>query len=158
MPVVTVAAPLVREITEWDDYVGRFEASRSVEVRPRVSGELTGIHFTDGQIVRKGQLLSTIDPRPFNAALAEARADAASARSKLALTRTNFARAERLIVDDAISQSDVDQLSAEVRAARSEEHTSELQSLMRISYAVFCLKKKNESQDPSYQSIIPAIR
>src|SRR3546814_2849450 len=47
MPVVTVAAPLVREITEWDDYVGRFEASRSVEVRPRVSGELTGIHFTD---------------------------------------------------------------------------------------------------------------
>src|SRR3546814_3834301 len=65
----------------------------------------------------KGQLLFTIDPRPFNAALAEARADAASARSKLALTRTNFARAERLIVDDAISQSDVDQLSAEVRAA-----------------------------------------
>src|SRR3546814_20099576 len=78
MPVVTVAAPLVREITEWDDYVGRFEASRSVEVRPRVSGELTGIHFTDGQIVRKGQLLFTIDPRPFNAALAEARDDAAS--------------------------------------------------------------------------------
>src|SRR3546814_4064976 len=109
MPVVTVAAPLGREITEGDDYVGRFEASRSVEVHPRVSGELTGIHFTDGQIVRKGQLLFTIDPRPFNAALAEARADAASARSKLALTRTNFARAERLIVDDAISQSDVDQ-------------------------------------------------
>ncbi|MBB5705612.1 efflux RND transporter periplasmic adaptor subunit [Sphingopyxis panaciterrulae] len=117
MPVVTVAAPLVREITEWDDYVGRFEASRSVDVRPRVSGELTGIHFTDGQVVRKGQLLFTIDPRPFNAALAEARADAASARSKLALARTNLARAERLIVDDAISQSDVDQLGAEVRAA-----------------------------------------
>src|SRR3546814_11300623 len=106
MPVVTVAAPLVREITEWDDYVGRFEASRSVEVRPRVSGELTGIHFTDGQIVRKGQLLFTIDPRPFNAAPAEARADAASARSKLAHTRTNFARAERLLARDPVSHSD----------------------------------------------------
>ncbi|SNS64768.1 efflux RND transporter periplasmic adaptor subunit [Sphingopyxis indica] len=117
LPVVTVAAPLVREITEWDDYVGRFEASRSVEVRPRVSGQLTGIHFTDGQIVRKGQLLFTIDPRPFNAALAEAQADAASARSNLALARTNLARANRLIADDAISQSDVDQLNAEVRAA-----------------------------------------
>jgi len=117
LPVVTVAAPLAREITEWDDYVGRFEASRSVEVRPRVSGQLTGIHFKDGQIVRKGQLLFTIDPRPFNAALAEAQADAASARSNLALARTNLARANRLVADDAISQSDVDQLNAEVRAA-----------------------------------------
>src|SRR3546814_1965409 len=106
----------------------------------------------------KGQLLFTIDPRPFNAALAEARADAASARSKLALTRTNFARAERLIVDDAISQSDVDQLSAEVRAAtaalaaaaarvRSGEPTAELQSLMRHRHAVFCLTKKNKQHN-----------
>ena len=63
-PLVTVAPPLVREITEWDDYTGRFEASKSVEVRPRVSGAVTAIHFADGAIVRKGQLLFTIDPRP----------------------------------------------------------------------------------------------
>jgi RND family efflux transporter MFP subunit len=117
LPVVTVAAPLVRDITEWDDYVGRFEASRAVEVRPRVSGQLVGVHFTDGQIVRKGQLLFTIDARPFNAALAEARADAASARSDLELARVNLARANRLIADEAVSQSDLDQLNARVRAA-----------------------------------------
>lgn len=117
LPVVTVAAPLVRDITQWDDYVGRFEASRAVEVRPRVSGQLVGVHFTDGQIVRKGQLLFTIDARPFNAALAEARADAASARSDLELARVNLARANRLIADEAVSQSDLDQLNARVRAA-----------------------------------------
>lgn len=117
VPVVTVAAPLLRDITEWDDYVGRFEASRAVEVRPRVSGQLVGVHFADGQIVRKGQLLFTIDARPFNAALAEARADAASARSDLELARVNLARANRLIADEAVSQSDLDQLNARVRAA-----------------------------------------
>lgn len=117
VPVVTVAAPLVRDINEWDDYVGRFEAVNSVEVRPRVSGQLTGVHFTDGQIVRKGQLLFTIDQRPFAAALAEARAEAASARSDLALAQTNLARANRLVADDAVSQSDLDQLNARVRAA-----------------------------------------
>ena len=60
-------------------YVGRFEASRAVEVRPRVSGQLVGVHFNDGAIVRKGQLLFTVDPRPFTAALAEARAGVATA-------------------------------------------------------------------------------
>lgn len=117
VPIVTVAAPLLREITEWDDYVGRFEASRSVEVRPRISGQVTAVHFTDGAIVRKGQLLFTIDPRPYAAALAEARADAASARSDLELARVNLARANRLIDDEAVSQSDLDQLNAKVRAA-----------------------------------------
>ena len=117
VPIVTVAAPLVREITEWDDYVGRFEASRSVEVRPRISGQVTAVHFTDGAIVRKGQLLFTIDPRPYAAALAEARAEAASARSDLELARVNLARANRLIADEAVSQSDLDQLNARVRAA-----------------------------------------
>ncbi|HEX2814382.1 MAG TPA: efflux RND transporter periplasmic adaptor subunit [Sphingopyxis sp.] len=117
IPIVTVAAPLVRDIDEWDDYVGRFEASQAVEVRPRVSGQLVGVHFTDGQIVRKGQLLFTIDPRPFAAALAEARAEAASARSDLALAQTNLARANRLVADDAVSQSDLDQLGAKLRAA-----------------------------------------
>ena len=117
VPIVTVAAPLVRDINEWDDYVGRFEAVNSVEVRPRVSGQLVGVHFTDGQIVRKGQLLFTIDPRPFAAALAEARAEAASARSDLALAQTNLARANRLVADEAVSQSDLDQLNARVRAA-----------------------------------------
>lgn len=116
-PIVTVATPLVREINEWDDYVGRFEPSRSVEVRPRVSGAVTAIHFTDGAIVQKGQLLFTIDPRPFTAALAEARAGLASAQSDLALARSDLGRAERLVSVEAVSKSDVERLQARVRAA-----------------------------------------
>lgn len=117
VPTVTVAQPLQRTVTEWDDYVGRFEASKAVEVRPRVSGAVTGIHFTDGAIVQKGQLLFTIDPRPFTAALAEARAGLATADSDLALARANLDRANRLVADDAISKSDLDQLGARLRAA-----------------------------------------
>ena len=116
-PTVTVAAPLVRQVTEWDDYVGRFEASQTVEVRPRVSGQIVGVHFTDGQVVRRGQLLFTIDPRPFSAALAEARAGLASAQSDLSLARADLARAESLIPDQAISRSEVDRLRARVQAA-----------------------------------------
>lgn len=118
-PTVTISVPLVRPINEWDNYVGRFEASRSVEVRPRVSGAVTAVHFTDGAIVRKGQLLFTIDPRPFAAALAEARAGLASARSDVALARANLDRANRLIADEAVSKSDVDQLQARMRAANA---------------------------------------
>lgn len=118
-PVVTVAAPLQHEITEWDEYIGRFEASRSVELRPRVSGEIVAVHFRDGQIVRKGQPLFTIDPRPYRAALAEAQAGVATARSDLALARTELERARRLIDDDAVARSEIDALEARVTASRA---------------------------------------
>jgi RND family efflux transporter MFP subunit len=119
MPTVTIAQPLVRDVNQWDDYVGRFEASRSVEVRPRVSGQIVAVHFTDGQTVRKGQILFTIDPRPFAAALAEARAGLASAQSDLALARADLGRAQRLLDDQAVSPSEVDRLQARVRAAEA---------------------------------------
>ncbi|HEU0310043.1 MAG TPA: efflux RND transporter periplasmic adaptor subunit [Sphingomicrobium sp.] len=119
MPTVTVAAPLERNVNQWDDYVGRFEASRSVEVRPRVSGQVVAVHFTDGAIVRQGQLLFTIDPRPFAAALAEARAGVATAQSELALAETNLDRGQRLLAEEAVSQSSVDQLIARARTARA---------------------------------------
>jgi RND family efflux transporter MFP subunit len=115
---VTVASPLLRQVAEWDDYSGRFEASKSVEVRPRVSGAIVGVHFADGSIVRQGQLLFTIDPRPFVAALAEAKAAAQGARSDLAIAQTNYGRALRL-QGLAVSQSDVDRLHATVQAAQA---------------------------------------
>lgn len=118
-PVVTVATPLQQEVTEWDDYIGRFEASRSVELRPRVSGEITAVHFRDGQIVRKGQPLFTIDPRPYRAALAEAQAGVATARSDLALAKTELERARRLIDDNAVAQSEIDALEARATASRA---------------------------------------
>jgi RND family efflux transporter MFP subunit len=118
-PTVTAAAPLVRPVSEWDDYSGRFEASKSVEVRPRVSGAIVAVHFTDGSVVRQGQLLFTIDPRPFTAALAEAQAGVQGARSDLAIAQTDLGRAVRLLAADAVSQSDVDRLHARVQAAQA---------------------------------------
>jgi RND family efflux transporter MFP subunit len=119
VPTVTVAQPLEQPVSLWNDYVGRFEASRSVEVRPRVSGQIVGIHFRDGDIVRRGQLLFTVDPRPFAAALAEARAGVATAQSELALAQLNLSRARRLLEADAVSQANVDQLTAQVQTARA---------------------------------------
>ena len=119
VPTVTVAQPIEQQVSLWDDYVGRFEASRSVEVRPRVSGQIVGIHFRDGAIVQRGQLLFTVDPRPFVASLAEARAGVATARSEHALAETNLGRARRLLEADAVSQANVDQLSAQVQTARA---------------------------------------
>jgi multidrug efflux system membrane fusion protein len=119
MPVVTVAAPLQREVTQWDEFIGRFEASRHVELRPRVSGQVTAVHFRDGQFVRQGQPLFTIDPRPYRAALAEAQAGVATARSDLALARSDLDRALRLVADDAVAQSEVDALRARVTAANA---------------------------------------
>lgn len=116
---VTVATPLSREVRAWDDYVGRFAPSKTVEVRPRVSGQVVGVHFKDGDVVRQGQLLFTIDPRPFAASLAEARANGASARSTLALARADLARANRLVGDEAISAGEVDALKARVQAAQA---------------------------------------
>src|SRR5690606_22953101 len=118
-PVVTVAMPLQQEITEWDEYIGRFEASRSVELRPRVSGQITAVHFRDGQFVRRGQPLFTIDPRPYRAALAEAQAGVATAKSDLALAQSDLDRALRLVEADAVAQSEIDALRARVTAAQA---------------------------------------
>jgi RND family efflux transporter MFP subunit len=118
-PVVTVAAPLQREVTEWDDFIGRFEASRSVEVRPRVSGQIVAVHFRDGQFVHRGQPLFTIDARPYRAELAEAQAGVATSRSALALAQSDLARAQRLVEDDAVSKSEIDALRARVTAAQA---------------------------------------
>ncbi|MCT2401522.1 efflux RND transporter periplasmic adaptor subunit [Novosphingobium sp. HK4-1] len=117
VPTVQAAYPLVRDVTEWDDYVGRFAPSKTVEVRPRVSGAITRIHFRDGDFVRKGQPLFTVDPRPYRAALAETQADVAAARSALALAKSDYGRVAGLTGDEAIAASEVDQLRTRVRSA-----------------------------------------
>lgn len=116
-PQVSIAKPLRRDVTQWDDYVGRFEPSRAVEIRPRVAGQVTTVNFTDGAIVHKGDLLFSIDKRPFEAALAEAKGNLGSAQSDLALARADLARAEHLVGDDAVSQGELDRLRARVSAA-----------------------------------------
>jgi RND family efflux transporter MFP subunit len=117
---VTVANPLVKPVTEWDDYVGRFEAVQSVDVRPRASGYLTRSHFTDGQYVKAGQLLFTIDARPSQAALDQARAQLARAQATLANAKTELQRSETLAASQAASQEEVEQRRAAVRTGEAD--------------------------------------
>ena len=112
-PTVLVATPLTRQVLDWDDYAGRFEALDMVEVRPRVGGNIESVHFTDGQRIAKGQLLFVIDPRPFETQLARARADVAGARAGLANADAELKRARTLVATQLISQAQADLRSAE---------------------------------------------
>ncbi|TMA79523.1 MAG: efflux RND transporter periplasmic adaptor subunit, partial [Deltaproteobacteria bacterium] len=118
-PKVKVVQPVAREITEWDEFTARLDAVDSVEVRPRVSGYLQSIHFQDGAIVQKGDLLFLIDPRPYEAALHRTEADVELAKSRLALARKNFARAADLLKSHAISQEESDIRESNVRQAEA---------------------------------------
>ncbi|MFZ0610162.1 MAG: biotin/lipoyl-binding protein, partial [Xanthobacteraceae bacterium] len=91
-PTVTVAKPVQRTVVNYDEYVGRFVAVDSVEIRSRLSGYLSAIHFTDGQIVKKGDLLFTIDRRPFEIALDQMKANLAQARANLAFAQGDLQR------------------------------------------------------------------
>jgi RND family efflux transporter MFP subunit len=118
-PKVKVVQPVAREITEWDEYTARLDAVDSVEVRPRVNGYLQSIHFRDGAIVQKGDLLFTIDPRPYEAALRRAEADVELRKSRLALAQKNFARAADLLASHAISQEEADIRASNLRQAEA---------------------------------------
>ena len=118
-PKVTVSKPLVREVVEWDEYVGRLEATDSVEVRARVSGYLESIHFDEGEIVDKGQLLFVIDPRPYRAALNRAEGNLEQSRARLDLARSNYERAKKLLDKKIISQEVFDTRSTGLEEARA---------------------------------------
>jgi RND family efflux transporter MFP subunit len=116
-PEVTVAQPVTKTIAEHDEYVGRFAAIDSVEIRARVSGHLDAVHFKDGQMVKKGELLFTIDRRPFQAALAQARAGVTQAKANLAYAEGDLARAESLVDRSVISRQTFDQRTQAKRVA-----------------------------------------
>src|SRR5438477_13154816 len=118
-PKVKVVQPVARDVTEWDEYTARLDAVDSVEVRPRVSGYLQSVHFQDGALVHKGDLLFLIDPRPYEAALHRAQADVELAKSRLALARKNFARAAGLLASHAISQEESDIRGSNLRQAEA---------------------------------------
>lgn len=119
LPQVAVATPLQRNVTDWDDYVGRFEAIEDVEIVPRVSGNVTRIAFREGLTVAKGALLYEIDPRPFRAALAQAEAEVARARANRAVAASELARAETLLPSEAISKELYEQKAAAAKAAEA---------------------------------------
>jgi RND family efflux transporter MFP subunit len=117
---VTVANPLQREVRDWDDYVGRFEAINTIEIKPRVTGYLQAVHFRDGDFVRAGQLLFTIDPRPAQAQLDQARAQLAKAEAALVNARTELARSRTLAASRAASKEEVEQRLAALRSGEAD--------------------------------------
>ena len=132
-PKVTIAKPVLKEVTDWDEFTGRLYAVESVDVRPRVSGYLQSVHFIEGSIVNKGDLLYIIDPRPYQAVLDQARADLTRAKATVDLAENDLARAERLYKSRAISEEEVDSRSnqkrealASVEAAKAAVYAAEL--------------------------------
>lgn len=119
-PPVTVASPLVKQITEWDEFTGRYDATASVEVRARVSGYLQTINFADGAMVKQGDLLFVIDPRPYQAAVDRAQADLNSAQARLDLAKAQLERAQALVSQSNVSRSAYDQAVQERRAAEAQ--------------------------------------
>jgi multidrug efflux system membrane fusion protein len=118
-PKVTVAKPVKRTIVDQDEYVGRFVAVDSVEVRARVSGYLDKVHFQDGQIVKQGDLLFTIDKRPFQNTLDQARANLETAKSNVAFTEADIKRGQQLLRDRTISEQVFDQRNQAFRNAQA---------------------------------------
>ena len=120
-PTVVVAKPLQKKIVDWDDFIGRFEAINSVDVRPRVSGYLQSIGFVDGQIVRQGQTLFIIDPRPYQAALDQARGQEAHTAAALSNAKIELARAERLLAAKAIAEQEYETRRMAEQTAEADE-------------------------------------
>lgn len=124
-PTVTVANPLEQRIVLWDEYTGRFEAMQRVEVRPRVSGFIETIHFKDGQKVAAGDLLFTLDKRPFALAVENARAEVARAKAQVELGMAEVERARPLVKSRAVTERDFDQRSADLAVARANLRAAE---------------------------------
>lgn len=107
-PSVTVSKPIQKSITEWDEYTGRFEALKTVDVRARVSGFIDSIHFKDGQIVKEGDLLFVIDQRPYKLAVDQAKSDLERAKAKLEIATADVERATPLIKNQTLTAREFD--------------------------------------------------
>lgn len=132
-PAVSVAAVVQKPVTEWDPYEGRITAIESVELRPRVSGYLAGVHYREGSRVAKGALLFTVDDREYRAALDSARANTARAATRADVARIEAERADKLRAGRAISDEELEsrrgelrQAEADLAAARAQERQAAL--------------------------------
>ena len=119
-PDVSVAAVVQKSVTQWDEYSGHVEAIDAAEIRPRVSGHLNRVHYQEGGLVEKGQLLFTIDSREYKANADAANADANRAEARVALAQQELKRAESLIGERAISQGELDQRRMESQQAEAD--------------------------------------
>jgi RND family efflux transporter MFP subunit len=118
-PAVTVAKPTQQNVIDYDEYVGRFVAVDMVEIRARVSGYLEKIAFQDGQLVKQGDLLFTVDRRPFETTLSQTKATLAQARANLAFAESDLARGSQLVRDKTITEQSFDQRTQAKRVAEA---------------------------------------
>ena len=132
-PPVTIAHPVAKEVTDWDEFTGRLYAVESVEVRPRVSGYLESVNFAEGSLVKKGDLLYVIDPRPYQARVEQSKAQIARAQAALELTQNELKRAKKLHQTKVISDEDMDikenkrlEALASLEAAKAEARVAQL--------------------------------
>jgi multidrug efflux system membrane fusion protein len=130
---VSVATVVQKEVNDWDEYSGRIQAVESIELRPRVGGYLAAVHFREGSLVAKGDLLFSIDDREYRAAAAAARADVARARARVEVAKTELARSESLVEAGAVSRGELEtrrsesaQAEADVLAAGARLQQAEL--------------------------------
>jgi RND family efflux transporter MFP subunit len=107
-PAVTVSRPLQKTIVEWDEYTGRFVAVETVEVRARVSGFIDSVHFKEGQIVKQGDLLFIIDPRPYRNAVEQAKAEVERAKARLEIATLDIQRAAPLVRSQTLTEREFD--------------------------------------------------
>jgi membrane fusion protein, multidrug efflux system len=122
---VSVAPAVQRTVSDSEEFSGRLEATEFVELRSRVAGTVDHVHFSDGAMVKKGQLLFTIDPRPFAAEVARAQSLLVAARARADLANTEVARAQKLLDVNAVSRQEFDQLSSGSRTAAADIKTAE---------------------------------
>jgi membrane fusion protein, multidrug efflux system len=130
---VSVASVSESEVTAWDEFSGRLEAVERVDVRSRVAGAVQAVHFREGTLVKKGDLLITIDPAPYAADVERAEAQVAAAQARATNTQSDHARAQRLWDDRAISQREFEdrlnamrEAEANLRAAQAQRETARL--------------------------------
>ncbi len=116
-PKVVVSKPVAKRVPRWDEFTGRFEPMESVEVRPRVSGFIEQIHFRDGQMVQKDDVLFTIDPRPYQIALDSAKADVMKAKAQVVFAAADYERGQQLVDSRTIPVKDLDQRRANLDSA-----------------------------------------
>jgi multidrug efflux system membrane fusion protein len=125
LPAVTVSRPIQQKIRGWDEYTGRFVAVKTVEVRARVSGFIDSIHFKDGQIVKQGDPLFVIDPRPYRLAVEQAKADLERARSRYEIATLDVERATPLLRSQTVTEREFDTRRATQREASGAVGVSE---------------------------------
>ena len=124
-PPVTVAQPVKRTVTDWDEFTGRFDAIEEVQVRARVGGFVTNVEFKDGDMVHAGDLLYIIDPRPFEAVAEQADGQLSDARAKVELAKRDLDRGLALVQTSAVSEQVVDQRRQALQAAHAAETIAE---------------------------------